>query len=1053
MYRCSKKFLSLFLSFIMLICALPISGMVYAETDLVFTKTVSDNLKPYIENGKYYRISTEDGVSSYTEYMMNYNDMIQDIQNQLLNREESITINFATSDKKYQYIYEEDYQLPAAQQVAGKFYNDVIYDVFTSNLSDARLGDYLYNSVTIESYGCYTRLSQYDSPRDGNERYFTFTITISDITYSTTKQEEEYIADFAEKFTKTYLNENSLEYDKVKTIYDFVVRNTTYDYDVFGGKFKKTDDRYRIAHNAYGALCGNLLLNNKDYADFDLTSKSTVTNQKVISSYNQGLSVCEGYSKLFYYLCVYNGIRCHIVDGDYTENSGKNSDAHEWNYVYLDDKTGDGYKWFQVDTTFASQKSFKEIEMNNYDYFLCGTGNRAFGYLNHQQAYENKGPEARPQLYDWYTKETVSSVEDYRIIQQNLTGNFENADYNVIVMRETVYKDNDEPRYSFLSISKDGTALISIDEDGTISYKDVEGFVYNGYESKYTLYVPYVIGDDREYSVENIHVTDCGQYDIKIYGADDSKLTAKFDIIPLDMSDYNDYDATSNIQEYGSYTGNEMIPNVNIVDSYGNVLVNGAILEDSRFGDFDFIITKDGKKSAIKDMGVYRVEITYKGNYTGKYVFDFTVGKIDLSMIDHTYNFEYLPQPIRTKRGISTIADYYEQGARSLKIGDISIMPNVDFSISSTGSMNYGSKGYITLKGMKDSANVEAESTTNLPYEISEKFDISKYNWKDGSGTTHTGLDGFSVGSATYTGSAIKPVKLSNISSILEENIDYTIVSYSNNVNAGYAKINIKGIGGCTGTASLVYLINKADIKTATITPSKSGSKVVWNGKTLVKGTDYTEKITTTSAGYTVQITGINNFGGGKSINVKASAPNPNVNRVKPSAKNNKITLSATSYTYDGKAKKPKAKLVNSSGKTVDGYYYTVSYSNNTKVGTAKVTLKFRNGYAGSMTKNFSIKPKGTSISSLKAGKKAFTVKWKKQATQTTGYEIQYSTDKNFKKNNKTVAVSKTGTTSKTVSKLSAKKKYYVRIRTYKTVSGKKYYSSWSAKKTVTTKK
>ena len=80
-------------------------------------------------------------------------------------------------------------------------------------------------------------------------------------------------------------------------------------------------------------------------------------------------------------------------------------------------------------------------------------------------------------------------------------------------------------------------------------------------------------------------------------------------------------------------------------------------------------------------------------------------------------------------------------------------------------------------------------------------------------------------------------------------------------------------------------------------------------------------------------------------------------------------------------------------------------------------------------------------------------VKWKKKTTQVTGYQIQYSTDKNFKKGNKTVTVSKNKTTSKTISKLKAKKKYYVRVRTYKTVNGKKYYSGWTKAKTVTTKK
>ncbi|MDD6603814.1 MAG: fibronectin type III domain-containing protein, partial [Eubacteriales bacterium] len=99
----------------------------------------------------------------------------------------------------------------------------------------------------------------------------------------------------------------------------------------------------------------------------------------------------------------------------------------------------------------------------------------------------------------------------------------------------------------------------------------------------------------------------------------------------------------------------------------------------------------------------------------------------------------------------------------------------------------------------------------------------------------------------------------------------------------------------------------------------------------------------------------------------------------------------------------------------------------------------------------FTIKPKATSISSLKAGSKKFTVKWYKRTTQTTGYQVQYSTSSKFT-SPKTVTISKTGTTSKTISKLKAKKKYYVRVRTYKTVNGTKYYSSWSKAKYVTTK-
>jgi hypothetical protein len=166
------------------------------------------------------------------------------------------------------------------------------------------------------------------------------------------------------------------------------------------------------------------------------------------------------------------------------------------------------------------------------------------------------------------------------------------------------------------------------------------------------------------------------------------------------------------------------------------------------------------------------------------------------------------------------------------------------------------------------------------------------------------------------------------------------------------------------------------------------------------------------------------------------------------------ITLSATSYTYDGKVKKPTVTVKDSKGNKIATSNYTVTYASGCKnVGSYKVTIKFKGNYSGTVTKTFKINPKGTTISKLTATSKGFKATWKKQATQTTGYQIQYSTDKNFKKNNKTVTVSKNSTTSKTISKLTAKKKYYVRIRTYKTVSNAKYYSSWSGSKTVTTKK
>lgn len=98
-------------------------------------------------------------------------------------------------------------------------------------------------------------------------------------------------------------------------------------------------------------------------------------------------------------------------------------------------------------------------------------------------------------------------------------------------------------------------------------------------------------------------------------------------------------------------------------------------------------------------------------------------------------------------------------------------------------------------------------------------------------------------------------------------------------------------------------------------------------------------------------------------------------------------------------------------------------------------------------------KQKSTSISKVKAGIKSITVTWKKQAAKgIKGYEIQYSTDKNFKNDVKTVTIKKTKTTSTKIKKLKSKKKYYVRIRTYKKSGAAKVYSNWSKVKSVRVK-
>lgn len=109
--------------------------------------------------------------------------------------------------------------------------------------------------------------------------------------------------------------------------------------------------------------------------------------------------------------------------------------------------------------------------------------------------------------------------------------------------------------------------------------------------------------------------------------------------------------------------------------------------------------------------------------------------------------------------------------------------------------------------------------------------------------------------------------------------------------------------------------------------------------------------------------------------------------------------------------------------------------------------------YTGTGTYSFAIAPSVSrpSFKSVTKGKKSISLKWKK-LSGTSGYIIQYATNKKFTKGKHQITIKNSRTISKKIKKLKAKKKYYVRIRAYKTYEGVKYYSSWSKVRTVKTK-
>ncbi len=242
--------------------------------------------------------------------------------------------------------------------------------------------------------------------------------------------------------------------------------------------------------------------------------------------------------------------------------------------------------------------------------------------------------------------------------------------------------------------------------------------------------------------------------------------------------------------------------------------------------------------------------------------------------------------------------------------------------------------------------------------------------------------------------------------------------------------------------------ISKASVTLSTSTyaydgkAKKPGVTVKLNGKTLKNGTDYTVSYSNnTKVGTaTVKITGKGNYTGSvsKTYNIKNNFKKATVSGISTKAFTGKNITQSFTVKYNGKTLKK-------------GTDYTVSYLSNKNIGTATVKVTGKGSYAGTITKTFKINPAKQEIQKLTAKSKAFFVDWAQKGSA-TGYEIQYATNSKFTSAKK-VTITNNKTDKTTISKLSGKKKYYVRVRSYTTVKGTKYYGAWSASKSVTTKK
>lgn len=394
----------------------------------------------------------------------------------------------------------------------------------------------------------------------------------------------------------------------------------------------------------------------------------------------------------------------------------------------------------------------------------------------------------------------------------------------------------------------------------------------------------------------------------------------------------------------------------------------------------------------------------------------------------------------------------YKKPAATVTFGGKVLQEGKDYTISYRNNLNVGVTTVIAT-GMGDYTGY-----------TSKNFTITKRAMAGGTVSV--------ASSVSFTGSNITPsVTVKVAGRTLTNGTDYT-VSYSNNKNVGTASVYVYGKGNYSGSLSAKFDIVPAKQQIQKLETKYKGFYIDWAQKGSATGYDVAYSVNANMSGAvskhltankpdTLTVSGL---AGDKTYYVRVrSYTNVNgkvyygawsdVKSIKTA--NNDITKASVSgistKAFTGKAITQNVTVKVGNTVLKNGTDYTVSYSNNKKVGKATVKITGKGKYGGVITKTFKINPAKQEIQKLTAKSKAFFIDWAQKGSA-TGYEIQYATNSKFT-GAKKVTITNNKTDKTTVSKLSANKKYYVRVRSYTTVGGTKYYGAWSAVKNVTTKK
>lgn len=561
---------------------------------------------------------------------------------------------------------------------------------------------------------------------------------------------------------------------------------------------------------------------------------------------------------------------------------------------------------------------------------------------------------------------------------------------------------------------------------------------------------------DEDYTVTYKNNIDVGTATATIVGTENytGKLTVYFEIVPANISDLKVEKIESE-----TYTSEEVKPEI-----YIDGLEEGI--------DFNVVYYNN------IDVGTAAVIITGKGNYTGTVSSSFKITGLNIEDVE----ISEISEQTYTGKEVKPEVELYN--------GYTQLIENVDYTLYYKDNINVNGSPYVFIRGIGNYTGTTSASFTINPKTI-KKTDISasyvtshqytgeeinpaitiklsangkvleeyedyEVNYQDnvdvGTGIIVVSFIGnyegddieykFSISKQNistvtvspiedqeFTGDAIEPTieVLCNGEIVSDDNY---ILRYSNNINIGKATVTITGQGNFTGTKTTtfniigtpIYNVSFDNIESQTYTGSAIKPTVSADG--LTKNVDYkVSYYNNVNVGTAkIVVTGMNNYSNTTEIyfNITQKA----LSSLEFSGISNKV--------YTGSAITQNITILNDETKLVKNKDYTVTYSNNTNPGEAKITFKGKGNYTGTVTKTFIIKPqKVTGVSVKKKSSVYVTLKWNADS-KASGYRI-------YNQNNKLLKTIPYNGTTSCVLKIKSGTSAFFKVYAYKTINGTKY--------------